>query len=180
MKRFICDNCHKVFYRFPSERKGHRFIFCSRKCRANFIKGERNWNWKGKKKYICKNCGKVFFRLESYGKNLFCSTSCKSLFQTKGNKNPNWKGGIRISRGYRLIYQPNHPFRNKTRNDISEHRLILEKHLGRYLQPDECVHHINLNRSDNRLKNLYLMEYPQHRCYHRNLKRTYIKWGIKT
>ena len=37
-----------------------------------------------------------------------------------------------------------------------EHVLVVEKSIGRRLFPDECVHHVNSIRDDNRLENLYL------------------------
>lgn len=39
---------------------------------------------------------------------------------------------------------------------MAEHRLIMARHLGRPLEPDEVVHHLNGDRRDNRLANLEL------------------------
>lgn len=90
-----------------------------------------------------------------------------SLKGTFGEKNPNWKGGIKKTmEGYILVYKPNHPFCNKSY--IREHRLIMEKHLGRYLKSQEIVHHIDDNPSNNCLKNFILFKNCGYHCvFHR-------------
>jgi hypothetical protein len=88
-----------------------------------------------------------------------------------GAENPCWKGGkYKDGDGYIYIYKPEHPFATKN-GYILEHRLIMEKAIGRYLTQKEVVHHKNEDTSDNYLENLLLFaNNSEHIKYHNLLK----------
>ena len=73
----------------------------------------------------------------------------------KGDENHNWKGGkITTKLGYVKKYAPEHP--NHVIGYVLEHRLVMEEVIGRYLEPNEEVHHKNGIRNDNSKENLEL------------------------
>lgn len=85
-----------------------------------------------------------------------------------GANNPLWKSERTIdSNGYVRVYMPDHPQAFGThRVYVYEHRLVMERHLGRYLLSNEIPHHINGIRSDNRIENLELVSVDKHNSYH--------------
>jgi hypothetical protein len=73
----------------------------------------------------------------------FCSQRCNNLARGPS------KGFIHHS-GYRVFSM------GKRGNPMAEHRLVMEKMIGRPLRRDETVHHKNGQRADNRPDNLEL------------------------
>lgn len=75
-------------------------------------------------------------------------------------------GRTRVVNGYIRRYAPDHPWPRSNR-EILEHVRVMELHIGRRITNDECVHHINHDRQDNRLENLQLMDRREHMRLHK-------------
>lgn len=73
-----------------------------------------------------------------------------------GNKSPQWRGGRKMAKGYIYIWAKNHPHATK-KGYVAEHRLVMEKSLGRYLTSKEVVHHKDHNKTNNSIENLELV-----------------------
>lgn len=112
---------------------------------------------------IAWNKGKIFpkgiFKHSEYSKK-------KIALARLGIGNGQWKGGRwRNKDGYVLVKFYNHHSK-RSQDYVFEHRLVMERHLGRNLKSSEVVHHINGRRDDNRIENLILMKHGEHARHH--------------
>jgi hypothetical protein len=144
-----------------------------------YLWGRENQNRQRAYLYTCDECGKDFPR-KKYSKKssrIFCGKSCSGKAQSKdginctakGEHSPHWRGGIRKRRKYISIYTPNHPYASD--GYVMEHRLIMEQCIGRFLLPNEHVHHLDGNPTNNHISNLKLMSHSQHSSHHNHQRK---------
>lgn len=119
-------------------------------------------------------CNKVLNKYDSRGRTRRFLHGHNRKFP-KGEQNPSYKRGKTIhsngSYKYYKVLAPKHPFCDK-KGYVFEHRLIMEKHIGRYMDKQEVVHHIDKNGLNNNIDNLILLpNSAAHSALHRKLEK---------
>lgn len=137
----ICAWCGKEFQKRKSNAKKVKIHFCCKACdvqwRSENLRGERS---------------------SQFGKTQSAEHIERRI--QRGKNHYRWNGGVKIQNGYRFIKQKDGSYKQ-------EHRIIAEKALGRLLNQDEHVHHINGDRIDNRNENLLICDIAYHSWLHR-------------
>ena len=102
-------------------------------------------------------------------KGKIISEDQRKIISEKNSCNYNGMNGYghlkKHNRGYVLVYVPKHPKAHKD-GYVQFHTVVMERNIGRYLNDDEVVHHINHIRDDNKIENLQLMKKHEHMSMH--------------
>jgi ribosomal protein L24E len=158
--RKTCEVCGKEFVSY-GKAPGR---FCSKACHVA-------WQRRNQVAHTCEFCGEEFLLSPSQAYYVrqgtragrWCSKKCEGLGRALRplDRLHNGKPARLDNNGYVMIHEPDHP-KAIGGGWVSEHRFIVEQHLGRALAADEHVHHMNGVKDDNRLENLIVMGQNDH------------------
>lgn len=162
---FTCRECGKPFVMMASYLKAYRKkfgrdpLYCSIACGY----AGRRRDADERNKFACLNCGKITYRsrytenFRIYRDQKYCSKQCWLESEDKRRQERLASGHYTKhtdKKGYVWLTFPRSE--KSKRNNILEHRYVMEQNLGRKLHKHETVHHKNGQRGDNNLENLEL------------------------
>ena len=128
------------------------------------------------KRYCSKSCARTALNLTGanpslhrdisgdknpmYGRGL--TGAANPMYGKRKAASPRWTGGRKVRRdGYVLVVAPDdHPYPAQMSASgtkyVLEHRRVMERKLGRFLEPGEVVHHVDGDPTNNAVSNLRL------------------------
>lgn len=157
--QFIRDNFGEMSYKEMAEHFG--VSYTSVQARANKHLGLKNYEYK---KWTDEE---IHFLKDNYPDKLghYCSEKLGRSFHAthkmvkKLNLKPNWKHKYVSREGYIVLCHDRD-------NKIAEHRFVMEQKLGRKLKPTEIVHHIDGDKFNNDINNLFITNRSEHATIH--------------
>ncbi len=166
MIKLICKTCDDPFEVFPYRSKAK---YCSFQCYWESLKGRKL------SEATCEKLSKAKMGHISWNKGKKCPQISKALIGRKlspehikksaeGRTKPD--GHERMINKYIYVVNRNHPFCNKL-GYVKRANLVMEEHIGRFLTPEERVHHNNEIKIDDRPENLRLfLNESAHQKFH--------------
>lgn len=107
-----------------------------------------------------------------------CACGCRNKTNTtkQGQTRRYLQGHNRLGKGRGWI-ECGYRYISVDGKKIAEHRYIVEQREGRKLTSNEVIHHINHDKSDNRLTNLAVLSRAEHTRLHSMAKRK--RWTVE-
>jgi predicted nucleic acid-binding Zn ribbon protein len=143
-----CPVCGQAF---TPQRENNPQKTCSHSCGSKLMWQNKEVRRRKPVRLIeCATCGKQFEPPASRDAK-FCSHACFGRAYSKnGIYQHHGRSMVRLRDGGRQTYA----------------RSLMEAHLGRHLDRDEVVHHINGDKADDRLENLAVLSNSEHTSLH--------------
>lgn len=135
---------------------------------ANYSRSQAKNGYGGKT--YCRKCASQSNGLKRRGKPSH-NKGKKLSAEQKGANHPSWKGGKYIGGdGYVMIYVGDNGSEIGWHSYRKEHTIVFEESLNRKLTADEVIHHIDGDKTDNQIENLWLTDGIGHRNAHNSLQ----------
>jgi len=155
-----CLFCHKDFNAAKKTTK-----YCCRSCQCTHLASIHGKENKLKRRtgmtLKCEHCQSDYYipkyRVETAK---YCSRVClgyahpERIEKARNNSPVMYRAGLHEPRKYKKIYVNG--------KQVREHRYLMEQHLGRKLDTNEHIHHINGDCRDNRIENLQVLTNSEH------------------
>ena len=135
---------------------------------------------------VCDKCGHEqwvnYWNIYRKGVHICRSCSCKHTAQTKEKKD-SWNKGKKFApkslgstyvntNGYKEVWVGKHTLSYKVGGYVREHTLFKELEINRSLKGSEIIHHVDGNKTNNLLTNLFVCDgHFEHRKVHGQLER---------